>query len=593
MSKKNNFILEEDETVGETIKFNEIYYNCTECSSPIEILYINEKVNIIEFKCTINNHIKKLSIKDYIKEMKKFNNKNINEDTCFEDNHNKKYEFFCLDCNKHLCKECLKTRNHIDHNKKIIIEILPSERELNIIDNIIKYYEDKIGNLEKDKFNKIKEMKNKLKESENKLKEKNEIKINENKIKMEEELKRKKEEYLLNKQNIKYKYENELKLIENNYELNKNEITNKYKSIDDNNKNIYEKELSNLSDKYKRKIQRYNYDEYIENANYLKRLNEIIYNTFNTYNNNYYNSININNMLISIFNNKTYINDDLNNEYENIIKIKNGAINNKSNKNKIKYNNNLDKIISFDIYNKIFSCCSEKKKLEIIHYNKRIQNNLYINPDVYRLFTRKYLKYETIVKEYNDDDLIFEGEYLNKKRNGKGKEYYYNGKLIFKGEYLNGKKWNGKGFDVNNNLVYILKEGKGYIKEYSYYGQLLFEGEYLNGERNGKGKEYYENGNIKYEGEYLNDEANGKGKEYYNNGLLLFEGEFKNDIKYNGKLYDKYHNIINEINNGTGKIIEYYNNGILSYEGEILYGKYNGKEKNIIIMVEYHMKENG
>ena len=177
MSKQNNFILEEGETTGETMKLNELYYNCTECSSPIELLYINEKANIIEFKCTINKHIKRLSIKDYIKEMKKLNNKNINEDTCIEDNHNKKYEFYCFDCKKHLCRECLKTRDHINHNKKIIIEIQPNEKELKIIENVIQSYEDKISNLEKDKINKIKEIKNKLKESENKLKEKNEIQI--------------------------------------------------------------------------------------------------------------------------------------------------------------------------------------------------------------------------------------------------------------------------------------------------------------------------------------------------------------------------------------------------------------------------------
>ena len=36
---------------------------------------------------------------------------------------------------------------------------------------------------------------------------------------------------------------------------------------------------------------------------------------------------------------------------------------------------------------------------------------------------------------------IFEGEYLNGKRNGKGKEYdKYNSKLEYEGEYLNGKK---------------------------------------------------------------------------------------------------------------------------------------------------------
>ena len=60
---------------------------------------MNEKTNIIEFQCINNNHRKKISIKEYIIKMKKFNNKNLNSEICIEDNHNKKYEFFCLDCN--------------------------------------------------------------------------------------------------------------------------------------------------------------------------------------------------------------------------------------------------------------------------------------------------------------------------------------------------------------------------------------------------------------------------------------------------------------------------------------------------------------
>ena len=41
------------------------------------------------------------------------------------------------------------------------------------------------------------------------------------------------------------------------------------------------------------------------------------------------------------------------------------------------------------------------------------------------------------IKEYySNDNLLFEGEYLN----GKGKEY----KLNYKREYLNGKKWKRK-----------------------------------------------------------------------------------------------------------------------------------------------------
>ena len=38
---------------------------------------------------------------------------------------------------------------------------------------------------------------------------------------------------------------------------------------------------------------------------------------------------------------------------------------------------------------------------------------------------------------------MFEGNYLFGMRNGKGREYYYNGKLKFEGEYLNGEIWDG------------------------------------------------------------------------------------------------------------------------------------------------------
>ena len=86
-------------------------------------------------------------------------------------------------------------------------------------------------------------------------------------------------------------------------------------------------------------------------------------------------------------------------------------------------------------------------------------------------------------KEYNeyDGELLFEGEYLNGEKNGKGKEYDYNGNLEFEGEYLKNLKWNDKGYDSHNNIVYELKDGKGLIKEFYDDGQLLFEGEYLNG----------------------------------------------------------------------------------------------------------------
>ena len=67
--------------------------------------------------------------------------------------------------------------------------------------------------------------------------------------------------------------------------------------------------------------------------------------------------------------------------------------------------------------------------------------------------------------EYYQSSIIFSGEYLNGKRNGKGKEYCppYE-RLCYIGEYLNGVR-NGKG------------------KEFDCNGKLIFEGEYLNGKK--------------------------------------------------------------------------------------------------------------
>ena len=40
--------------------------------------------------------------------------------------------------------------------------------------------------------------------------------------------------------------------------------------------------------------------------------------------------------------------------------------------------------------------------------------------------------------------LKYDGEYLDGKWNGKGKEYFQNGKLKYNGEFLNGKKIKNK-----------------------------------------------------------------------------------------------------------------------------------------------------
>ena len=180
----------------------------------------------------------------------------------------------------------------------------------------------------------------------------------------------------------------------------------------------------------------------------------------------------------------------------------------------------LQKLNTSFFYKNIFININEKRKLLLIKYNKNLQNILDIKLINYITLSGKFLKQETkekikiyvayntyadilifegnyykgIGKEYNSfGNIIYEGEYLNGKRNGNGKVYYINGKVLFEGEFLNGKKFHIKEYDKNGNVIYELKNGNGFIKEYGYNLNLIFEGNYLNGERNGKGKEYFNN----------------------------------------------------------------------------------------------------
>ena len=102
----------------------------------------------------------------------------------------------------------------------------------------------------------------------------------------------------------------------------------------------------------------------------------------------------------------------------------------------------LKNVKSFYFLKIIFSFIDEKQKLELIKYNKSLQEHLNINLINYKFFSGKYIEYESNGKgkEYDyNGDLLFEGKFLNGKRNGKGKEYY-KGELKYEGEYLSGKK---------------------------------------------------------------------------------------------------------------------------------------------------------
>ena len=236
---------------------------------------------------------------------------------------------------------------------------------------------------------------------------------------------------------------------------------------------------------------------------------------------------------------------------------------------------------------------------------------LYFNKYTNSFIESEYLYGELNGKQkiYVNDKLIFEGEYINGELNGKVKirdkfegeyidnhikkgRYYINGKLEYEGDYLFGKKWNGKGYDENGNVIYELKNGNGTSREYNELPSVLsedkeyivFEGEYRNGKRNGKGKEYYDNDKLKFEGEYLNGKRNGKGKKYDKDGHIIFEGEYLKRKRWNGKKKKYYDGSLvfeGEYRNGklNGKGKKYDGNGKLRFEGEYLNGEKTGEIK--------------
>ena len=161
--------------------------------------------------------------------------------------------------------------------------------------------------------------------------------------------------------------------------------------------------------------------------------------------------------------------------------------------------------------------------------------------------------------------LVYEGEWFNNKKDGKGKMTYKGGGY-YDGEWRRDKK-NGNGImKYNDGTSYEggwkenEKEGSGKITDkYGY-----FVGTFVAGKRTGKGTIYYNNGMIA-ENVYKDGKLHGSNKVIvthdddtatyegvFNNGVLnglgtmssiskngekkFFKGEFKDDQMYNGEL---------------------------------------------------------
>jgi len=424
-------------------------YACTECKSEIEILSLdNEKIKMT-FKYLNNNiqnnhGIQILPIRTYINKMKnntyiydicsickniQVNSKNkiifnfctkceeIICDNCKEEHiKDNKYHYFiknnnkpilchkhpnnknieyCLKCKINLCVECLKSGDHAGHRKNNLLEVKPSEEEINIIVNYIDSLKNKKKDLEQAKEKKKIELYNKLIIDKKKVHSNlnDYIKLQKCKFKKKVELNTKK---LINElKKLKKEYENNIKLkIDIFKQLVKNG-EHKYKQlIEKYTINFYKNKINKIDIKYSNDYKNFTtfYDNQINDIKDLLNINEIIKNCHEKYEDNYYNNINFSAILCGTGKSTRNLQQKLKQELEDEEKIIS------ENERLKKENNELQtSLVKYDKIN--------KKKV-----NKKIESNNISNESNSNLEKEnEQLKKEKndLILKYNDLDLIY------------------------------------------------------------------------------------------------------------------------------------------------------------------------------------------
>ena len=140
-----------------------------------------------------------------------------------------------------------------------------------------------------------------------------------------------------------------------------------------------------------------------------------------------------------------------------------------------------------------------------------------------------------IAKYYSkDESSIFEFPYKNGKKEGRGKEYYLNGKFKSDAFFIDGLL-QGKsiGYYENGNLEYEenYKDGKldGLVKNYYENGQLKSELNYKNGQLDGLARAYHENGQLHIEENYKDGKLEGESTNYDEKGNITSKRIYKDD----------------------------------------------------------------
>lgn len=119
----------------------------------------------------------------------------------------------------------------------------------------------------------------------------------------------------------------------------------------------------------------------------------------------------------------------------------------------------------------------------------------------------------------------------------KVKKTTYDNKDVYEGQYVDGKR-DGEGtYNYNNGDKYVgnFKEGKREGKgSYSFKSGATYTGEFKDNKFNGQGTYIFPNGN-KYTGEFADNTFNGEGTLVAADGTVIHKGKFKDGKPVNGE----------------------------------------------------------
>ncbi len=184
--------------------------------------------------------------------------------------------------------------------------------------------------------------------------------------------------------------------------------------------------------------------------------------------------------------------------------------------------------------------------------------------------------------------LIYEGDMVDGKITGEGKQYNYYGELVYEGSFED-SQYSGQGKLYNSGVMIYegafsknMYEGQGSL--YNQQGQLIYSGNFSLGQRSGKGIEYNPNTGLKaYYGDFANDLKEGTGLAYDTDGkTVIYEGSFSaGEYSGSGSLYEntvlKYQgDFAKNLFNGQGTLYNTSTKKIL-YQGEFVDGLYEGE----------------